>query len=142
MPNTYPHNAKSVFLSCIDDRLVAADAQFAASVGTAFHPRLAGGALALLDPATMPVAMQQLAIPYVLAGVTEVYLESHTGCGAYKLAGVTFESNEAEIKRLYSDLDEAEDNARAALIEAGAPESDVKIHTRVVDPGGNLLERP
>jgi carbonic anhydrase len=141
MSNTHPHNAKSIFLSCIDDRLVAADAQFADSIGTAFHPRLAGGGLALLDPATRAVAMQQLAIPYVLAGVTEVYLESHTGCGAYKLAGVTFDSDADEIDRLYQDLDDAADDARAALLEAGAAEETVVVHTRVVDPAGALQER-
>lgn len=141
MSHSIPHTAKSVYLSCIDDRLVESDAKFAASVGTAFHTRLAGGALALLDPVTQAVAMQQLAIPHILAGVTEVYLESHTGCGAYQLAGVTFESDAAEIERLYADLEEAAENARTALIEAGADEEKVTVHTRVVDPAGVLQER-
>jgi carbonic anhydrase len=141
MPNSYPHNAKSIFLSCIDDRLVEADAEFASSVGTAFHPRLAGGGLALLDPVTQAVAMQQLAIPYILADASEVYIQSHTGCGAYQLAGVTFESDAAEIERLYADLDRAAENARTAMVEAGAPVHDVVIHTRVVNPAGALQER-
>lgn len=141
MPNTHPHTAKSVYLSCIDDRLVESDAEFAASVGTAFHTRLAGGGLALLNPVTQAVAMQQLAIPHILTGVTDVYLESHTACGAYQLAGVTFESDTAEIERLYADLEEAAENARTALIEAGAAEDKVVVHTRVVDPTGKLQER-
>ena len=141
MSNTYPHTAKSVFLSCIDDRIVSSDAKYADSIGTAFHTRIAGGGLALLDPLTQAVVMQQLAIPYVLAGATDVHLESHTGCGAYGLAGVTFASGAAEIERLYADLDEAAENARQALIEAGAAEDKISVHTRVVNPAGQLQER-
>ncbi|GAC1371745.1 MAG: hypothetical protein NVSMB39_5800 [Candidatus Saccharimonadales bacterium] len=141
MPKSYPHTAKSVYLSCIDDRIVATDAKFADSIGTAFHARIAGGGLALLDPATLGVTMQQLAIPYVLAGVTEVHLESHTGCGAYHLAGITFESDAEEIRKLYADLALAAENAHRALLEAGAPEDEIIINTRVVNPAGELQEQ-
>lgn len=141
MSITYPHTATSVLLSCIDDRLVQSDAKFAKGIGDAFNPRIAGGGLALLDPAVQAVAMQQLAITYVLADITEVYLQSHTGCGAYKLAGVTFEDDAAEVERLYSDLDEAAENAREAMVQAGAPEDKVVIHTQVVNPAGEILER-
>jgi carbonic anhydrase len=130
-----------VFLSCIDDRLVQTDADFISANGDAFHPRLAGGGGAILDPEARPVALKQIVAAYVLGDVTKVYLQSHTECGAYKLAGVTFDSPENELKRLYGDLDEAAAYVKQALLDAGAPEDKIDIITRVVNPGGILQER-
>lgn len=142
MPTPIPHTAKSVFLSCIDDRLVQSNAEFIAAHGTAFHPSLAGGGAAILNETSQSVALAQIVAAYKIAGVTTVYLESHTDCGAYRLAGVTFDSDAAEIARLYRDLDQAGELAKTALASAGAKPAAIHINLLVVDPAGQLQARP
>jgi carbonic anhydrase len=142
MSTQYPHVATGLFLSCIDDRLIQSDFKFfAQAVGEPFVVRLAGGAGALLNPDDRKTALKQIAAAYKIAGITEVYLQSHTDCGAYRLAGVTFDSPEAELKRLYADLDEAAGHVRSTLTEAGADPAAIAIHTRVVNPVGQMQER-
>jgi carbonic anhydrase len=137
---TQIHNtAKAILFSCIDDRLVQADDTFIAAHGGAFHASLAGGGAAFLDAADRAVALKQIVAAYKINHATTVYLESHTDCGAYRLAGVTFASPEAEITRLYADLAQAAGYIKAALLEAGATESELVIETRVINPAGQFI---
>ena len=141
MSTKYPHTAKSVFFGCIDDRLTQADSKFIADHGEAFHPNLAGGGAAFIDTAERTVALKQIVAAYQINNATEIYIESHTDCGAYRLAGITFSSPDAEIARLYADLDLAAKYVTTALTAAGADPSRVTVHTRVVDPTGKLQTR-
>lgn len=136
----YPHTATSIFFSCIDDRLINPDTEFIKAHGNAFHPRLAGGGAAFLDVDERKVAIKQIVAAYKIAEVTEVYLQSHTDCGAYRLMGLTFNSTEAEVARLYDDLESAAMYVRAALAEAGADPDSITVHVRVIDPAGTLQE--
>jgi carbonic anhydrase len=83
-----------------------------------------------------------VAAAFKINHVTDVYLESHTDCGAYKLSGAEFHSETEELTRLYHDLDTASYLISQALLDAGAAESEVKIHARVVDPDGEVQARP
>ncbi len=141
MSTSHPHTAKSVFFGCIDDRLIKADADFIAAHGDSFWASLAGGGAAFLAPEDRAVALKQIMVSYMVNQAQRVYLQSHTNCGAYRLAGVTFSSHEEELKRLYADLDQAATDVRAALIEAGAKPSDIHISTQVVDPAGVVQPR-
>lgn len=141
MSNAYPHTASSLYFSCIDDRLVRSTLEFIIDHGNAFHPSLAGGGAAFNDPSERIVALKQIVAAYQIAGVTEIYLVSHTDCGAYRLAGITFSSIEDESAQLYADLESASNYAREALHIAGANPDSIKIHIRVVDPAGKLVER-
>jgi carbonic anhydrase len=142
VPNTTPHFAKNVLFACIDDRLAQPDFGYIKEIGGAFCPALAGGALAIVNEATRAIALAQITIAYQINQITDIYLQSHTDCGAYRLAGIHFESHEAEIERLYTDLRQAENYVREALIAAGADANKIKIHLRVVDPAGKLLPNP
>jgi carbonic anhydrase len=143
MLSNIPHTAKHFVLSCIDDRLTGAVSAFIASLpGGAFHAALAGGGAAILSEDTREAALKQIAAAYQINHATIVHLESHTDCGAYRLAGVTFSDPAEEITRLYSDLDRAGGLVRAALATAGAPDTSIVIQTRVVDPTGRLIQRP
>lgn len=143
MSTITPHTAKSVFFGCIDDRLVEADVAFIKKLeGGAFHPKIAGGGIAFLTEEDRRSALKQIAASYRINHITDVYLESHTDCGAYKLAGITFDDPITETRRLYEDLDRAAEAVRNTLIEAGAQEGEVAVHLRVVDPDGQLVDRP
>jgi carbonic anhydrase len=139
---TSPHTAKNVFFSCIDDRLVKADFAFLESIGDAFHARIAGGGAAFADEADRHAALKQITASYKINHITDVYLQSHTDCGAYRLAGVTFQDHADEIDRLYADLERAERYIHEALLAAGAADGEVTVHLRVVDPGGRLQSQP
>ncbi len=140
MPNQLPHTAKSVFFSCIDDRLSPAGADFIAKLpGGAFHPSMAGGGAAFLSEEDRPAALKQIVAAYKISGITDVYLQSHTDCGAYRLSGVTFANADDELQRLTTDLAKASDIIRQALIEAGAKGEEITIHTEVIDPSGETL---
>src|SRR6516164_5706149 len=102
------HYAKSCLFACIDDRLAQPDFEYMKQIGGAFCPALAGGGLAIISPATREAAITQIVLAYKINQITDVYLQSHTDCGAYKLAGAVFATPQAEIDRLYADLDEAE----------------------------------
>ena len=130
MSTTIPHTAKSVFFGCIDDRLVEPDVAFIKQLkGGAFNPKIAGGGIAFLTEEDRHSALKQVAASYRINHITDVYLESHTDCGAYRLAGITFDNPTAEA-------------VRDTLIEAGAQEGEVSIHVRVVDPEGHPVDRP
>jgi carbonic anhydrase len=137
-----PHFAKNVFFGCIDDRLVKPHAEYIESVGGAFAPAVAGGGLAFVSEMESLTALKQVAAAYQINHITDAYLESHTDCGAYRLAGAVFTSPTDELLQLYHDLDQAAELVQQALVEAGARPGEVTIHTRVVNPGGELLERP
>jgi carbonic anhydrase len=142
MSNTQPHTAKTVVLTCIDDRLPAAHATFLAGLpGGAFHAALAGGGASLLSEDTREAALKQIVAAYQINHATTIYLESHTDCGAYRLAGVTFASPTAEVTRLYSDLDRAAELVRAALAGVGADPDELTIICRVVAPSGQAVTR-
>lgn len=142
MSNNLPHTAKTVILTCIDDRLPASHAEFLATLpGGAFHTALAGGGAALLSEATREATLKQIVAAYQINHATTVYLESHTDCGAYRLAGVTFDNPDAELSRLYADLDRAAELVRAALVAVGANESELTINCRVVNPTGHVVAR-
>jgi carbonic anhydrase len=143
MSSPLPHTAKAVILTCIDDRLSSATAKFLAGLpGGAFHPALAGGGAALLSEDTREAALKQIVAAYQINRVSTVYLESHTDCGAYRLAGVTFDGPEQETARLYSDLDRAAELVKAALAGVSAPTSEITVTCRVVDPAGQTIARP
>jgi carbonic anhydrase len=143
MPQPLPHTAKAVILTCIDDRIPPATAKFLAGLpGGAFHPALAGGGAALLSEDTRETALKQIIAAYQINHISTVYLESHTDCGAYRLAGVTFDDSTAEIAQLYGDLDRAAQLVRAALAGIGANEAELTIQCRVIDPTGELIAEP
>ena len=142
MSTTSPHFAKNVLFACIDDRLVESHLKFIIKVGGAFYPAVAGGGLAFVNPAERATALKQVTASYLINKVTNVYLESHTDCGAYRLSGAVFASEDAELERLYSDLDEAAGLVEAALTQAGAAAGEVRVHVQVVNPAGEILSRP
>ena len=141
MPTTPPTTVKSIFFGCIDYRLATIDTEFITAHGNAFRPTFAGGGRALLDPIDRPAALHQIMAAYQLSRVTNVYIESHLDCGAYKLAGATFASHADEVAKLYADIDEASAYVREALETAGASPEDITIEPRVIDLFGNLMER-
>ena len=138
MPNPLPHTAKSIFFCCIDDRLSQASLERIAQLeGGAFHSSIAGGGLAFLSAEDRTTALKQVVAAYKINGITDVYLQSHTDCGAYRLSGITFTDTTAELSRLDSDLGQASQIISQALTEAGA--THVQIYTEVVDPSGKTL---
>ncbi len=137
MPTTIaPHFAKSVLFACIDDRLAQTDFEYIREIGGAFCPALAGGALAIVNETTRATALAQIVIAWKVNHITDVYLQSHTDCGAYRLNGIMFENSETETRRLYADLHQAADLVKDALTVAGASASELKFHLRVVEPSG------
>jgi carbonic anhydrase len=138
---TTPHFAKNVLFGCIDDRLVENHLNFIIKIGGAFFPAVAGGGLAFVDPAEQATALKQVAAAYAINKINTVYIESHTDCGAYKLAGITFESDAQEIEHLYHDLDKAAGLIEEALVGAGAKPGEINIHVRVVNPEGHVQPR-
>ena len=142
MSTTSPHFAKNVFFGCIDDRLVESHLKFIIEIGGAFFPAVAGGGLAFIDPMESETAIQQVAASYKINRINTVYLESHTDCGAYRLAGIEFRSDADELVRLYEDLESASKLVQEALVKAGAKPGEVTIHMRVVDPSGQTHARP
>jgi carbonic anhydrase len=124
------HFAKNVFFACIDDRLVGA-----------FYAAVAGGGLAFVNPTDQNTALKQVTAAYTINHITDVYLESHTSCGAYKLSGVEFSNPAEELERLYADLDKASELVLSALHHAGAAEGEIRIHARVVSPDGTEQPR-
>jgi len=139
---TRAHFAKNVFFGCIDDRIVESHLKFIIKIGGAFYPAVAGGGLAFIDLSERDTSLTQVTASYQINHIDTVYVESHTDCGAYRLAGVIFASPEEELSRLYRDLDTASDLIKDALLKAGAGLGEVKIHTRVVDPDGVVVPRP
>ncbi len=123
----------------MDDRLVKPHRLFVDEIGGAFCPSLAGGGLALTAPEQRSIALQQIVAAYKINHIDHVYIESHSNCGAYRLAGVVFNSHEEEIQRLYSDLNIARTEVRTALARAGAVDGEITIVTRVVDPEGQHI---
>jgi carbonic anhydrase len=140
--NLSPHFAKSVVFTCIDDRLINTESQFIAKVGGAFHSAIAGGGLAFVSELEQATALKQVTAAFAINQVENVYLESHTDCGAYRLSGAVFHSQTEEVRRLYTDLDQAATLIRTALATAGAKPGEVTVHVRVVDPAGTVQERP
>ncbi len=134
------HFAKNMFFGCIDDRLVELHLHFIIEIGGAFYAAVAGGGLAFVDTAERDTAIKQVVASYLINHIDTVYLESHTECGAYRLAGITFTDRRDEITKLYNDLDRAAQLVQEALASAGAKPGEVKILTRVVDPVG--IEQP
>jgi carbonic anhydrase len=137
-----PHFAKNVFFGCIDDRLVESHLKFIIEIGGAFFPAVAGGGLAFVDPSEQATALKQVAAAYAINKIDTVYLESHTDCGAYRLAGIKFESDAAEVDHLYHDLDKAAVLIQDALTAAGASPDEVTVHVQVVDPSGGIIPQP
>jgi len=133
------HFAKNAVVTCIDDRLFEPHVTFIRSIGGAFQIALAGGGLPFLLDDERDVALNQVAVAYK---VNKVIVESHTDCGRYGLAGITFASPEDEVRRLYSDLSQAAKVIQNTLIKAGAAPGEVEIVTRVVRPDGTLVDRP
>ena len=136
--STYPsHSAKNVYFGCIDDRLVQPHILFVDMIGGAFCPSLAGGALAFISPEQRDIALKQIIAAYSINHIDHVYIESHTDCDAYGLAGVVFNDLEEEIQRLYKDLEFAKNEVVGALLRAGAQTTEFKVITRLIDPEGN-----
>ena len=138
-----PHTANTIVFTCIDDRLQPHITTLIQSQpGSAFHAALAGGGAAFTVEPDAQVALKQIVAAYNINQVIEIYLQSHLDCGAYRLAGVTFASPEAEVGRLYADLDIAAAKAKAALILAGAPTDQLQIYTQVITLDGQVLPKP
>ncbi len=133
------HFAKNVFFSCIDDRLVKSHSLFVKQIGGAFCPSMAGGGLAFISSEQSDIALKQIVAAYTINHINHVYIESHTDCGAYRLAGVTFRSLEDEIKRLEDDLEVAVSKINASLLKTGAAPGEVIVTTRIVNPGDHVL---
>ncbi len=141
MKDQIPHFAKNIFLGCIDDRLVKSHFKFVSEIGGAFVASIAGGGFACINPLTKDVIMYQMSASYHINRVNHVYLESHTDCGAYRLAGITFDSFEAEVNQLYNDLDKAADVVKQTFSNIGLLSNQFTITARVVDPSGDLIPR-
>jgi carbonic anhydrase len=133
-PAIKEHSAKNVFFSCIDDRLSAKHSAFVKTIGGAFCPSLAGGALAFVLPEQRDIALLQVVAAYKINQINHVYLESHTDCGAYKLAGIVFKDQAEETKRLRSDLERAKSEVQSALTAAGAKPGEVEVVATIVSP--------
>ena len=142
MSTTSPHFAKNVFFACIDDRLTESHLKQIIKIGGAFYAAVAGGGLAFLAPDTKETALKQVALSYQINHINNVYLESHTNCGAYALSGATFQNETEELDRLYTDLDEAAAKIQSALLDAGAGPGEVTVHVSVVSPDGIVQPRP
>lgn len=142
MSKSAPHFAKNVFFGCIDDRLVESHMQFIIKLGGAFYPAVAGGGLAFVSEMDSDTALKQVAAAYAINHITDVYLESHTGCGAYALSGAVFQSEDDELNTLYADLDKASVLIQDALAAADAQPGEVTLHLTVVDPAGVMQPRP
>jgi hypothetical protein len=137
-----PHFAKNILFACIDDRLVEPHMKQIIKLGGAFYAAVAGGGLAFVSESDRETSLKQVAASYAINHITDVYIESHLGCGAYALSGVKFSSETEELGRLYHDLDEAKGLVESVLIAQGANLSEVTIHTSVVNLEGNVQERP
>jgi len=133
------HFAKSIFFSCIDDRLVDSHYTFVKQINGAFCADMAGGGLALISPEQSQAALEQIIDAYKINHIDHVYIESHIDCGAYLLSGVTFIDRESEVGKLYADLETAKSAVQSALIQAGAQAGEVTVLTRVVDFNNQLL---
>lgn len=110
-------------------------------IGGAFIASIAGGGFACINPLTKDVIMYQLSASYHINRVNYVYLECHTDCGAYKLAGFTFDSLEAEVNQLYKDLDRAANVVKHTFLNIGALQNQFRIIVRVLDLSGDYLPR-
>lgn len=138
-----PHTAKSIVFTCMDERLEAALNVFIHNLeGGAFHAAMAGGGAVFSTEPDRTVALKQVVAAYKINRISNIYLQSHLDCGAYALAGVTFSTPDAEIARLYADLDTAYQQVNTALNEAGAQPGEVTVHLQVVDLAGNVMEHP
>ena len=137
------HTAKAIVFTCMDERLEPAISRLIHSLeGGAFHAALAGGGAAFTFADDQATALKQVTAAYKINAITDVYLQSHTECGAYGLAGVTFADAPAEASRLYADLDQAAAAILAALADAGAQTGSVTVHTSVITPAGDEVSRP
>jgi len=139
---TSSHFAKNVFFACIDDRLTESHLKLIIKLGGAFYAAVAGGGLAFLAPDSQETALKQVALSYKINHIDNVYIESHTNCGAYALSGATFVNATEELTRLYADLDQAAGKIQTALSEAGAAPGEVMVHVSVVSPDGQVQPRP
>jgi len=137
-----PHFAKNVYFTCIDDRLVKPHQKFINDIGGAFYVAIAGGGLTFVSELEAATAFKQVAASYQINQIDTVYLESHTGCGAYALAGAKFSGAAEELERLYTDLDQAARLVEKALLEAGAKLGEVTVHVQVVNLEGVVQPRP
>jgi carbonic anhydrase len=143
MSNVPPHTAKAIVVTCMDERLEPAiSALIHGLPGGAFHVALAGGGAAFTWESDQAVALKQVVAAYKINHIHDVYLQSHTNCGAYGLAGITFSTEIEEAERLYSDLDAAAHTVQQALYQAGAKEGEITVHTMVIDATGQPVDRP
>jgi carbonic anhydrase len=143
MTNSSPHTAKALLLTCIDDRLTPHTEAFIKRLpGGAFHVALAGGGRAGADYTDAPLVIKQILAAYAINQVTHYYLQSHLGCGAYALAGITFADPAAETIKVYADLDVTRQMIITTLIKTGVPPTAIKVETQVIGPGGHGIERP
>lgn len=137
MSAAIPHTAKAILFTCMDERLSNHIETILHSLpGGAFHAALAGGGGAFSFESDQAVALKQVVAAYRINNITDIYLESHTGCGAYGLAGITFQSETDEIKKLHQDLSNARRLITEALLSQGVAAGTVHVHTRVVDAIG------
>jgi carbonic anhydrase len=143
MPRNFPHTAKVLVFTCIDERLEpTVTALIESFKGGSFHVAMAGGGATFTTEPDCTVALKQIRAAYGINHVTDIYLQSHMDCGAYGLAGITFASPADEAARLYADLDQAAATVKKALVEAGATSAETNIHIEVIDLDGTPVPRP
>lgn len=138
-----PHTAKAILFTCMDERLEdAIETTIHQLPGGAFHAALAGGGAAVTFESDRATALKQIVAAYKINHIADVHLQSHLECGAYGLAGITFQDARDEASRLYADLDAAQAIVSAALAEAGAAAGEISFHLSVIDLSGNTVARP
>ena len=137
------HTAKAIIFTCMDERLRNHIENIIRSLpGGAFHAALAGGGGAFSFEPDKHVALKQVVAAHKINQITDIYLESHLGCGAYGLAGITFANSQAEITKLHDDLSTARRVITEALLAEGVVAGTVHVHTRVIDLHGKPIDRP
>jgi hypothetical protein len=127
---TNPGKADTFLLSCIDPRLTDDTTFHFAALGRTdrySEMRIAGAALALVDPARpawRQAVLENLAASIELHGIHQVSLLHHRDCGAMKLwAGAAAVADPAQELRLHTEVL----NEAAAIILARHPSLTVEI---------------
>lgn len=123
------HQVKDLVVHCIDFRFRRQIADWIASElnDQADLVAIAGVSKAILDEASRPVVLNQLAIAQRLHGMTTVHLLDHIDCGAYG-GSKEHEDKAAEVAMHKEKLEQAAEVVRQELPE-------LTVNTCLVDFG-------
>lgn len=134
-----PHTAHTIMFTCIDERLESAISTHLQSIpGGAFHVALAGGGAVFTQEPEASVGIKQVLAASNIRPITDVIVQSHLDCGAYKLAGVVFDSRSEELNRLYADLGVAASKIKHSFMQHYSDTS-LTVHVQVIDLEGHLV---